>query len=613
MNSAQPKSAQLCSLIAERAIRILFQPIVDLNDGMIVAYEALCRPNPESGFASADELFDAADECGMLWELENATRGAAMETAADWPRDIRLFLNSSPSVFADDRFADALKHDIRGVRGLAPDQIVLEITERCETKFDDRLLRQANLAKGAGFNVAIDDAGAGTSGLNRMMQIRPHWIKLDRQLVAGINDDAYRQNLIRFFVHFARMSGVNVIAEGIENSAELATLMGLGVRYGQGYFLARPADRSETMDAGAVARVRERWASVEASLPLEPHSLPMVRLCTSVLVIENGLTPIAEAAAQLSKNPDFPGLVVTEGRRLIGWVDRRDIMSSSLQTGYANPITSIARPAACALSPDATVREALRFVCSRDDEDLSQPLIIAAGAEIVGVVSMRDLLRAAATEARDPVNQESLAAGLPHRARADQHLEQMIARAQNPAQRLGREFHHDAAFIDIRRFADYNGVFGYDMGDRLIRSLAEQISSCVVRSGDEVFLAHLGDDRFMLTAREGILEARFQLLLQNFAKLSSSLTAPSLLGSRHPAAESGAGGSTCVAEGPSLGLRVLFLPNVFERVGHPREIYRLEQQLRQKARGQEKKHGSGASMVVVDDRAGKARVARRSA
>jgi GGDEF domain-containing protein len=390
--------------------------------------------------------------------------------------------------------------------------------------------------------------------------------------------------------------------------------MGLGIRYGQGYFLARPAERNATLDHACAAAVRERWASVEAGLPAEPHSLPMVRLCTGVLVIESSLMPIAEVAAQLSKNPEHSGVVVTEGRRLVGWADRRTVMGLSLDSGASNPITSITRPAVCALAPDATVQEALQFTCTREDEDLSQPLIIAAGAEIVGVVHMRELLRAAACDARPGMGSRQRAAvtGLPARVRADQHLELMIARGQDSALRLSKDYHADAAFIDVRRFADYNSLFGYEMGDRLIRTLSDQIDSTVSRNGEGVFLAHLGDDRFLLTARAGTLEPRLRMLLQQFEQSSAALTDPALI--NHPGAEIRAvATSEPRASGPRLGLRILFLPAIFDRVAHPREIYRVEQQLRQKARNQERALVGGGSLFISDERNGRARAMRLSA
>jgi len=610
MHSTHPKADALRSLIRDRAVRSHFQPIVDLNDGMVVAYEALCRPLPDSGFSNPAELFDAAGECGLLWELEQVTRGAAMDASAHWPRDVRLFLNNSPSVFADERFAGVLREDLSKFEGMSTDHIVLEITERAESKFDEQLLKQVTLAKDAGFNIAVDDAGAGTSGLNRMMQIRPHWIKLDRQLIAGIDADAFKQNLVRSFVHFARMSGVSVIAEGIEKAAELASLMGLGIRFGQGYFLGKPGDRASTMDPSAISAVREKWASVEATMPSEPHVMPMARLCRDALVIDASLTSIADVAAQLSQGPEHPGAVVTEGRRLIGWADRRSIMAAFRDESGRSPITSITRPAVCAIAPDATVQEALQFVCTREDDDISQPIIIAAGPEVVGIVALRELLRAAASESRSGSRQRATLTGLPARVRADQHLEQMISLGQDASSRMGRDYHADAAFIDVRRFADYNGVFGCEMGDRLIRTLSEQIFMCVVRATDDVFLSHLGDDRFMVTARSGILEPRLRLLMQTFEQSSPALTDPSLIAKAPAASNSRADAKT---DSPRMGLRVLLLPGVFDRVAHPREVYRVEQQLRQKARNQEVTLGAGQSLLVRDERNLKAKALRLSA
>lgn len=595
MTCAPGKSELLLSLIRDRAIRPLFQPIVDLNDGTVIAYEALCRPLPDRGFAHADDLFSSADALGLLWELEQVTRAAAMAAAVDWPRDVRLFLNTSPRVFADDRFALVLRDELARTAGLASGQIVLEVTERSGTDFGDRLLKQVTLAKECGFHVAVDDAGAGTSGLNRMMQIRPHWIKLDRQLVAGIDQDSLRQNLVRSFVHFARMSGVSVIAEGIEKSAELATLMGLGIRFGQGYFLARPADRSSTLDAATGASVRERWASVEASAPAEPHAMPMVRLCTGVLVVDSGATSIQDAAAMLAKSPDLPGIVVTEGRRLVGWCDRRHLLAAAAGPHASRAISTLTRTTTCALTPDATVLEALQFSCTREDDDMAQPIIIASRAEILGIVPMRELLRAAAAESRPGSHHTASMTGLPARVRADQHMERMISLAQNPAQRNSEAYHADVAFIDVRRFADYNALFGYTMGDKLIRTLGDLLNSCVVRDSQGVFLAHLGDDRFMVTARDGALAPRLQLLVQSFEHTSATLTDPGRLLAVAPPDPHG-------ASGPRLGLRVLHLPGVFDRVTHPREIYRIEQQLRQRARNQEQTIGSGESIVITDVR-----------
>lgn len=589
------KSVLLKALIDARAVHVLFQPIVDLNDGLVIAYEALCRPAPDMGFKGADEMFETAGHCGQLWELEQLARNCAMEAACNWPRDVRLFLNTSPEVFGDERFAGVIE-TLAGKAGLSTERIVLEITERAESQFDDRLLKHANLAKELGYSVAVDDAGAGTSGLNRMMQLRPQWVKLDRGLVSGIDKDPFKQNLVRFFIHFARMSGVSVVAEGIEHGEELATLIGLGVRFGQGYYLAKPGDRATTLDPMNCSDIRERWACVEAAVPPEPREMPMIRLTRTVLSVDGTRHQVAELAAMLANHPEHAGIVVTEGRRLMGWADRESVINSSFGTSAVSSIIAVMRPAVCALTPDSTVQDALQLVCTREDHDLSQPLIIATGSEIVGVVPMRDLLRAAATESRPSSGARAAITGLPARVGADQHLEEMIARGKDAALRLSSKYHSDCAFVDIRRFADYNGVFGYEMGDRLIRSLSDELNTHVVRGHSDVFIAHLGDDRFIVTARAGLLEPRLNALIQSFDRLAPTLTDADVIDHISPSTP------RANVSGLKMGLRVLLMPSVFDSVDHARDIYRTEQQLRQKSRNQEKLMAAGQSVFITDRR-----------
>ena len=93
---------------------------------------------------------------------------------------------------------------------------------------------------------AIDDVGSGYSGLNLISEINPNYIKLDRKLIRGINYDGLKYALVKGMVELSKVSHIQLIAEGIETSAELETLIGLGVQYGQGYYIQRPY--AEVMD-----------------------------------------------------------------------------------------------------------------------------------------------------------------------------------------------------------------------------------------------------------------------------------------------------------------------------------------------------------------------------
>ncbi len=561
--------AQIRRVIDQALVRTVFQPVIDSQDGLIVAYEALTRPSADSGFSTPDELFHAAHTAGLLWELEELTRATAFATAVDWPRDVKLFINSSPSVFGDPRFANSLARQVSASAGLTPARVVLEITEHAETADDASLVDQVDRARRLGFQVAVDDAGAGTSGLNRIMVLRPQWIKLDRQFCRDVHRDGLKQNLVRFFVHFARNSGVNVVAEGVESADELAALIAIGVRYTQGYFFARPGDRALTTDPTFAAEIREKWASVEASVPETPRDLPLARLCRPLLVLQDAAITCGEALAQVARLPGHLGVVLKPERAIVGWIDVERLSAACVQ----NPeraLSTIVTRADPTLSPEATVPDAVNAICARDQAHLGEPVLIASGSEVVGGIRTKDLLIAIAAEHRPASSLRAPLTGLPTRVRADQHLEEMIGRSCDPLLRQSSVYHADVAFIDVRSFGELNALLGYDTGDRLIRTLGERLQQVVVQGESRVFVAHLRDDRFMLTAPAGVLHPRLRALIDSYDP-------------REPDADRFPG-----LDGRALGLRVLLMPDVFQAVRHPREVYRLEQLLRQRARDQER-------------------------
>lgn len=578
-------------MIASRAVSVVFQPILDLNDGMIVAYEALTRVDAASGFADPGALFAAAAAHGLLWELESITRSASIEAASAWPSDTRLFLNTTPPVFADARFPSALQQSLGKVKGLTPDRIVLEITELSDEQDFPGLAEQVQRLRELGFAAAIDDAGAGASGLNRIMIIRPTWIKLDRAFVRGIDTDHYKQNLVRFFVHFARLSGVSVIAEGIESKPELATVIGLGVRYAQGFYLGRPGTREQTTEPRFVSEARGRWADVDAAAAPGHASASLAKLSRAVLTLDRDTT-IAHAAALLRADESIAGAVILDGRRVIGWSPRQSVLERSSVASGNSLLSQIALEGTYQLPPTATIQEALELACLLEEETIADPLIVTSGASVIGIVRVRDLLRAAAQEGRLGHSWRAPVTGLPARIRADQHVAEMIRMAADPELSAASSFHADAAFVDIRAFTDYNAAFGYELGDRLIRSLSDLIASTVIGPLGGAFVAHLGEDRFLLTGPAGRLEARLAALMEAFDRQAT------LLPSRGGAMQQRGfeAGVPC----PRMALRVLFMPGIMSRISQSRDLYRREQQLRAVAGSRTAMPAAAGSSMVTD-------------
>jgi EAL domain-containing protein (putative c-di-GMP-specific phosphodiesterase class I) len=218
-------------LTAPGALEMHFQPIVMLATGRVIAHEALAR-FPEHPGVPIPDLFHAAHAAGFGPELESLAVTRAL-AAPDRPRWTVLTVNLSVSTLRSERLWEALPADLAG--------IVVEVTEDELWGYGEELDRALARLQAAGARVALDDAGAGYSGLQQLMRVRPDIVKLDRSLVCGVATDPARAALVAAFASFATQTGGAVCAEGIECPDDLRTIAELDVAYAQGYLLGRPS------------------------------------------------------------------------------------------------------------------------------------------------------------------------------------------------------------------------------------------------------------------------------------------------------------------------------------------------------------------------------------
>jgi EAL domain-containing protein (putative c-di-GMP-specific phosphodiesterase class I) len=221
----------------------VFQPLCETATERVVGYEALTRF--DDGVAP-DVRFAQAYKAGVGERLELAAIEAALKGAADLPRGMWLNINATPDVIMDGGGLQRLLSDYDR-------ELVLEVTEHSEIT-DYRAFRQALLELGPRVRLAVDDAGAGFASLRHILELRPAFVKLDRQVIMGIDDDEARQAMVAGLRHFAQNTGCWLIAEGVETAAELATLKALDVRYVQGYLLGRPVQAALPSGSAAPAR-----------------------------------------------------------------------------------------------------------------------------------------------------------------------------------------------------------------------------------------------------------------------------------------------------------------------------------------------------------------------
>jgi PAS domain S-box-containing protein len=222
--------AMVSAAIRDRTFTPVYQPIVELESRMAVGYEALTRFHDGVGPL---QRFADGEAAGLGLELELATLRAAMDGATSLPANCWVSLNMSPTtILAVAGGALSGRLDAR--------HLVVEITERSAVE-DYAAIRSALLSLGDGISLAVDDAGAGFSSLRHIIELSPRFVKLDMRLVRGVDVDAARQALIAGMVHFANETGCVLVAEGVETESQRRALRRLGVSFGQGYLLGRPA------------------------------------------------------------------------------------------------------------------------------------------------------------------------------------------------------------------------------------------------------------------------------------------------------------------------------------------------------------------------------------
>jgi EAL domain-containing protein (putative c-di-GMP-specific phosphodiesterase class I) len=221
----------MAALVRQGQFDAAFQPMVELQGGRILGYEALTRfrdgIGPEARFAEAAAL-------GLGADLELATLRRAIDASAQLPSGTFLSVNVTPGLVLErrDSICDLIQRTDR--------PMVIELTEH-DAVDDYVALRSAIGGIDPKVRVSIDDAGAGFASLRHVVMLQPDFVKLDRTWVTGIDTDPTRQAMVAGLSHFAKSTGCDLVAEGIEAEAERDALTELDVRLGQGYLLGAPA------------------------------------------------------------------------------------------------------------------------------------------------------------------------------------------------------------------------------------------------------------------------------------------------------------------------------------------------------------------------------------
>jgi EAL domain-containing protein (putative c-di-GMP-specific phosphodiesterase class I) len=246
--------ADLLSALDRREIEVLFQPQFACDTGAVVGAEALARwQHPSLGEIGARDLFAVAERAALVAPLSRHVVARALEDAATWPDGLTLSLNITPEELGDPRFAADFAALI-GRSDIAPERLMLEITEDLLLRNLPQAASALKALRGLGFRTALDDFGAGFCNFRYLRELPLDALKLDKAMVEGVPGDATALAVLRAIVGLAKALGLAVYAEGIEDEIQRAAITAEGCDYWQGFLRAQPMPSESVLALARTAR-----------------------------------------------------------------------------------------------------------------------------------------------------------------------------------------------------------------------------------------------------------------------------------------------------------------------------------------------------------------------
>lgn len=504
----------LVSLLHNRSLSALFQPIIDLKTAGIIAHEGLIRGPSGSLLHSPLSLFTAARAYGMAAEVEYLCRRVVLESFANQGVNGKIFLNISPDILVQQgtRTGETLKY-IQEL-GLKPEQVIIEITENMPTIDYAELRNVALHYRNMGFEIAIDDLGEGFSGLRLWSELHPNYVKIDQHFISNIHQDSIKHQFVRSFQEIAQKSGALVIAEGIEQVSELAAICDIGIALGQGYLIGMPEAQLAPAIPVEVTRILENSLTNKNA-----------RLHKKVVTVGNLLRETPAVAPDIAnevvyelfqRSPELSSIPVAIQGRPVGLIGRHH-----MNDGFARPFRrELYGKKQCEMFMDTSpliveknvsLLALSDLILQSDPYHLTIGFIITDNGKYAGMGSGHDLLRLITRMQIDAARYANPLTMLPGNVPINEHIDALLDASQPFV----------ACYFDLDHFKPYNDVYGYQKGDDVIQITGRLLQEAADPALD--FLGHVGGDDFIILFQSHDWEWRCQQILDQFGNMAPGL------------------------------------------------------------------------------------------
>lgn len=516
------KEMDLERILEEKSIYSVFQPILSLKTGEVLGYEALSRMKEPGTIGGIEELFDMAVLYDRIWKLEKLCRKKAFENFSLQPdyKDKKLFVNVNPLVIKDKKFRIGFTDEHLMQYYIKKENIVFEITEKGNIQDLEGFQKAVEHYRKQNYRIAMDDVGAGNSGLTMICDLSPEYLKLDMKLIRDIHKNELKRAIVNSMVELSKSTGIQLIAEGIETEKELQTLINLGIQYGQGYFLQRPNKQMIEVDKELIKRIRLlSGADVKIVKDIEDNSA--IKDNTE-MTIENGIGTITKPCQTFS--PEVKGefvyeyfkknlcvaeiCIVDREGHFIGCVTKaRAIEKFGGLYGYSlnarKSISDLIVEESLVVDSELSIEAVTRIAMNRSPNQLYDAIVVTKEDRFLGIVTLRELVLTFISIELKKAEDENPLTRLPGNSEINQRINRAIKKKEP----------FSIMYFDMDNFKSYNDAYGFGNGDKMICQMAKSIQSQISK---KEFLGHIGGDDFVVVVPHWDVKKIHEKIVKDF-------------------------------------------------------------------------------------------------
>ncbi len=476
-------------ILYDKNISSVYQPIVDLSNGSILGYEALTRGPEGSRFHAPIDLFNYAESMDSVYILDRLAREKALRGCKALGDMKKVFINVPSTIINDPMFTPGLTRLLLEQCGIQPHQVVFEITERSSIRDFDTMKQVLEHYRSQGYQIAIDDAGAGYSSLQAIAELQPDFIKVDSSLVHGVHNDKIKENILGTFIAMAELMNIRIIAEGIEDQQDLHKIISMGVHYAQGFYLGKPNKEMRLIDNDMIQDIHLQniiRAKIQSPITIGELVVPMRTFEPQAV--------ISDVANFLNNEERSLGVVIVEQDKPIGLLMREKLYrllaeQYGIALNWNRPVQKIMDQQPLIVEADMPIEQVSQIAMTREVNKLYDIVLVTKLGEFIGVASIRSILECITNVKMENARFANPLTGLPGNLQIQHEIQAHLFSKEPFA----------VIYVDLDDFKSFNDLFGYQRGDQLIQYTSDVLKRVGLHSGNASdFVGHIGGDDFIV-------------------------------------------------------------------------------------------------------------------